>query len=119
MESAISAGTDATLQCMGHKYASERKLPHRDEERHAQPEVPLHRAKKNTKRWCKGKVGREHKVELGVSKNGWGRRQCEYVDWLRWLHDDGWMCRHVRSCTVCGKVMEYSLGRECPDWKPR
>lgn len=101
---------------MGHKYASDRKVPHADEVRHAQPEVPPHRSRKDTKRWCRGKPGVEHQLVVRRSKNGWRSDACRYISW--WWKDDGWSCQHERGCTACGKTVVYGLGLECPDWKP-
>ena len=44
--------------------------------------------KKNTRKWCKGKVGREHKLEW--EKSSWG-----------------FSSTYVHICTVCGKHLDY------------
>jgi hypothetical protein len=52
------------------------------------PEIPKgSKRKKNTKKWCKGIEGREHKVIHWVEKNRWG----SYVD----------------KCENCGKEMKH------------
>lgn len=56
------------------------------------PEVPRHRNGKDTRRWCRGKVGVEHKVQAA-----------EIHSWLT-----------VHRCTVCGKHVEP--GRWSPRW---
>lgn len=77
-------------------------------------------AKKDTRRWCKGKVGREHVREI---------REHRYLPALKrdpqcgpWIASDGWViqewhCHHEVYCTVCGKVFWYDQF-ECPD-RPR
>jgi hypothetical protein len=53
-------------------------------------EVGKHRSSKNTRRWCKGVVGREHKPECvphGEQSRGY--------DWRNW------------QCTACGKVLAH------------
>lgn len=62
------------------------------------PEEPKPRpVKKDTKHWCKGKVGREHKLE--------------WIDWpnehySKWHADRGIERCKVHACTVCGKHFE-------------
>jgi hypothetical protein len=51
---------------------------------HGEPEVPRSRAKKDTKRWCKGKIGREHKPSCVARK---------YF--------------YVLECSVCGKHIDW------------
>lgn len=66
---------------------------------HDGPEVAKPSATKDTKRWCKGKVGREHKlvVTLDVKWHGYPRL--------------------LRSCTTCGKEFgSYSGWGKEPDW---
>lgn len=64
---------------------------------------------KNTKRWCKGKVGREHKPAL-VLRSMWGHRTCDPTSTSRWFG-----CYHQEVCGYCGKVLRWSIPRkECP-----
>lgn len=62
--------------------------------------------KKDTKRWCKGKVGREHQPKCTPHLPGLGIF-------------DGWF---DLACSVCGKVLDrhWPLGRreraDRPDW---
>lgn len=60
---------------------------------------PRHSKKnKNTVKWCKGKVGREHimgSVRLSTYECGTGA-----------------YCVHVAACTVCGKHFDFI---PCPD----
>jgi hypothetical protein len=57
----------------------------RRDERHTHEgqEVPTHNKKKNTKRWCKGKVGREHKFEL-VQQRFWTLHKCSVCGKQEW-----------------------------------
>ncbi len=52
-------------------------------------------AKKNTKRWCKGKVGREHKLECMKAPT------LMLGDPPRDMHEHD----RVLACTVCGKQL--------------
>lgn len=53
--------------------------------------------KKDTKRWCKGKVGREHVKEWRLN-----RRQ------ILWPGRRGW---YSLTCTACGREFDF-----CTDW---
>jgi hypothetical protein len=79
--------------------------------------------KKDTKRWCKGKVGVEHVVELKTS--GWRNPQtdefvtCRWVPWGRRPH---YSCYCRKVCKTCGRVMDNGYLRdktECPYWEPQ
>jgi hypothetical protein len=70
-------------------------------------------SKKNTKKWCRGKVGAEHKP-VCVSYNEWENRRT----WAKWSKD--WK---VLICSECGKQLDYwwpntiiSEKKPCPDW---
>jgi hypothetical protein len=110
-----------------------------DEERADAPEVaPPPRARKDRRRWCRGKAGIPHQAEMRFSKRalygqarwdqvrmcGWKeRRKWRVVDGeLKWLPNGVWeySCWHELACTECGKILNhYPRGSECPDWKPR
>jgi len=77
-------------------------------------------AKKDRRRWCKGKIGVEHKLEVMLRKPMQiGDRiediTCRYPSWgtRSWCP---WMCFHKRECVTCGKILEHGLGIECPLW---
>lgn len=79
-----------------------------------QPRRP--RAKKDTKRWCRGKVGVEHQKTVVMGQNysypckdgGWFDRE------TRTWHSSGrWICWHVIACENCGKQFVGKV--ECPD----
>jgi hypothetical protein len=69
-------------------------------------------ARKDTRTWCKGKVGRPHTpqvvlipwaVSMGLS--------CSPGDYA----PSGWNCLHRVSCSTCGKIQSQFLGSACPD----
>lgn len=71
--------------------------------------------KKNTRRWCKGKIGRKH-VLVTTRPEG---KDCHWVEWqvhgrpndpYRW-----YACNHQIICEKCGKILKDSLAKECPD----
>jgi hypothetical protein len=73
------------------------------------------KSKKNTKRWCKGKVGREHVGEI-VLNPIWGKSDCGEVRW--W--PGRWSCYHMLACKNCGKRIQWGLRvAECPVWLER
>lgn len=64
----------------------------------APPAIPKHQAKKNTKRWCRGKVGVEHRFE--------------------WIHDTRYDYQlksdprtwwWTEKCIACGKHDRYCM----------
>lgn len=84
-------------------------------------------AVKDTRRWCKGKPGREHQPEIILPQVGWQTGNCKWLgrhDWrlIRQGRDDeattvGWACYHEERCSECGKVLRnrWELRpRECP-----
>ena len=72
------------------------------------------RARKNTRRWCRGKVGVEHTPEIQSDHRGLG--PCRVPPgWARWRST--WWCHHVERCSECGKTLRHSLDvGECPDY---
>lgn len=97
-------------------------------------EIPRHHATKDTKHWCKGKEGRQHKPKIVIPANlsNWWKDPCGWYEIaandLR-LH---YTCHHVELCSECGKVLRrnYSwlpqtkllpsemAAEECPDFTP-
>lgn len=50
------------------------------------PDVPKHKAKKDTRRWCRGRVGVQHEPEWRKSVRGpWSEH----------------------ACRACGRIMDY------------
>lgn len=74
--------------------------------------------KKNTREWCKGKVGRHHEVEMRRAPHVSDDTGCH-----RWPYGDEdskiWLCYHQIYCVNCGKVLTHALGDDCPDWMPK
>lgn len=71
-------------------------------------------AKKNTKKWCKGKVGREHQTRVmsGEEKN----RSFQHVDGSKFVSMKNWK---FLICIVCGKELDIYYGgssKRKPDW---
>jgi hypothetical protein len=84
-------------------------------DRHARDPEPAyrHRSKKNTRLWCRGKPGVEH--QTGVRLDSYHEEidnPCYRLQ--RWPKN--WWCSHQRYCTVCGKIMQVGIGRDCPDF---
>lgn len=77
--------------------------------------------KKNKKRWCKGKEGREHSYELGLptwaasgSYNAPHLTEWHCTIWNTVHRGQVWYCRHVMVCCKCGRQESYD-GADCPD----
>lgn len=130
---------------MGHSYDDGWDTkPKLDEARVLSPEAPRrHRARKDRRHWCRGKVGTGHELVYRVSKNnlwwmtrypdnphysggcGWRQQQRWNRGGSRWEPvPDKWFyrCVHELGCSECGKVLTASWrlpNRDCPDWKPR
>lgn len=74
-------------------------------------------AKKNTKLWCKGKVGREHSPKIQMSRYA-GARSCMVPSgWrLQMYPRSRWLCFHEIVCTGCDKIINHFLDPDqCPD----
>jgi hypothetical protein len=75
------------------------------------------RRKKDTRRWCKGKLGRKHKP--GIVFDDRFQRPCAPAPaWAQKLKGWWWMCHHIEICTVCKKHLRWYVPKEeCPTWK--
>jgi hypothetical protein len=84
-------------------------------------------ARKDTRRWCRGKEGREHRLVLVLRHDGFCDRRCEWVSWYDYRllfrgEDDegarvGWACSHQEVCESCGKIIRDLFqipAAECP-----
>ena len=76
--------------------------------------------KKDTRKWCKGHPGREHKptVVMGKWAVGYKSFTCKPrtgADRFWWPMDKhGWMCFHEVVCEVCKKRLADTPDR-CPE----
>ena len=76
--------------------------------------------RKNTRDWCKGKVGREHVPALELEPPALTNWICQWrSDWRVRLqgHAIGWHCCHREICQQCRKVLRepWEIGRTgCP-----
>lgn len=81
------------------------------------PKVTQSKSKrKDTRRWCRGKVGVEH--VLVIQKASWSRNfPCRMFSYRRGPNfPAAWVCRHQRACENCGKIIDHSIKvDECPD----
>jgi hypothetical protein len=77
------------------------------------------RQRKDTKRWCKGRYGREHRpvVQFSNWASYWierGRTCHETSGASTWMRES-WRCFHEITCERCGKILNYSVPKEqCP-----
>jgi len=66
---------------------------------HNGPNEPAHRSSKDKKRWCRGKVGVQHKLVVTLDSGG------------------RFFPRLVRHCSVCGKQFDtYCRWGAPPEW---
>ena len=73
-------------------------------------------AKKNTRRWCRGKVGVEHIPEIKLTKWPYQRGCKPPPAWaLERRPQIDWWCEHERACATCGKILSTNLDKpNCP-----
>ncbi len=93
---------------------TERANKRRDERHTKEPEKPLppKASKKNTKKWCKGKVGKEHTLVCMTGEEAKGGHGYRFSKAWRYL-----------VCTACGKELDIYYGDSWidnkevkPDW---
>lgn len=72
------------------------------------------RGKKNTRKWCRGKVGTPHRVEVVRHHYYSHTVPCH---WWQGYVKRSWVCYHAQRCTVCGKYLLENLRSECPEFK--
>ena len=78
--------------------------------------------KKDTKRWCKGKVGREHDYQIVVDMtHPWAHDgpsdtppKCEPYSKHYPHRPLSFWCNHIMKCSRCGKEL-YGANFVCPD----
>lgn len=87
-----------------------------DERPHPAPPVEERirpgRAKKDRRRWCRGKVGIEHTTAIRDKNPRWRYNEqiCGNPKHLRLF---GWICYEQEYCTECGKILRHTLGKDC------
>lgn len=73
--------------------------------------------RKNTKKWCRGKIGVEHQpVMVFDVKRAYLGLDCAELHRRsqRWSNSINW-CLHMLECTNCGKITKsYVLIEDCP-----
>jgi hypothetical protein len=77
------------------------------------PRVRPARARKDRRRWCRGKVGIKHQTTISIWKIYLARgiTDCyQYQPGKKWTR---WICVEQESCTQCGKILRHTLGPEC------
>lgn len=99
----------------------EQSADRRDERNVKDPELdnpPRKGGHKDKKKWCGGKVGREHKPECFIYHDLHKHNWTAIFSGKRW--SDRW---RVLVCTVCGKELAYYYGnkglfsdQKKPDW---
>lgn len=90
---------------------------HRDDQQAPWNQPRKGHARKSTRTWCKGKVGRAHQPVTAVPPNA--GRECHETGWWNretrsWDPKGRWSCEHVILCATCGKVLERWI-KDCPD----
>lgn len=79
-------------------------------------------ARKDRRRWCRGKVGVEHQSEVVLDPQ-WGRvcRESRIGKWEQhtsyktWVTvGSHWSCCHIEQCVECGKKLRHLTPEECP-----
>ena len=80
--------------------------------------------RKNTKLWCKGKVGRKH-VPVIEKRMPFGKADepCGWFNphWPPNLSKPIWRCFHITVCATCGKHLDKfqhwwgGVGEACPE----
>lgn len=73
--------------------------------------------KKDTKRWCRGKVGVEHEIETRLESAILWRDKTTPCGWSYGARNrKSWFwCAHEDKCTRCGKTL-WLKPEDCPDW---
>lgn len=66
--------------------------------------------RKNTARWCRGKVGVAHVPVIVLGQYG-GTKGCGPSNGLP--DNARWVCWHIEACQTCGKHLKSTV--PCPD----
>ena len=70
--------------------------------------------KKDKKKYCKGKVGRDHDYHMGLPSWASTGKEWHCETWNTVHMGRVWYCRHVMVCSKCGRQKPYD-GADCPD----
>lgn len=114
---------------------ADKRPPTLAEQRVAAPDAPPHRSRKNTRKWCRGKVGVEHVPGVRLSQTGrWAKSRgeviCHWEDCDHWSFvvmtglrnktGQFWRCLHEDYCATCGKTLSAGFNGvdsdRCPDY---
>lgn len=78
-----------------------------------------HARAKDTTRWCRGKPGRHHEIQVGFppNQNSYRRMICHRPLRLAQQFAQVWTCYHTVYCKVCGKILRTRLGMDCPNYE--
>lgn len=81
---------------------------------------PAAPARKDRRRWCKGRPGVDHVPRIVVVADRLYVTACGWAPKEIWRSAEvTWKCRHREECAICGKVLRETreLRREeCPQW---
>jgi hypothetical protein len=93
----------------------------RDELRERVQSAP---GRKNRRKWCGGRAGRSHNLEIAVPSNrpGYSRGCIPAPEWWRRTkfgakavaEGRAWWCDHSYICTTCGKIVDALPPTQCP-----
>lgn len=82
---------------------------------HVDPDAPEYRERRgrskrrDTKRWCRGKAGVEHRVQVVSFKD---------IDCREWSElGKSYLCFHENRCAECGRRLGFIKPQDCPDRK--
>lgn len=81
--------------------------------------VVPHRSHKDTRRWCKGRPGRQHLPQIMIPHNAVVLRGPLPTCGPSPVYGSGWSCYHAEVCTACGKHLRgwgFLPAEECPDF---
>ena len=83
----------------------------------------VHRSRKDTRTWCKGRVGTPHQLVIefdfrsGIRRCFWSSSYATAMGTRE--HQWSYHCGHVERCRLCGKIMRFFLDKsECPSAHP-
>lgn len=79
--------------------------------------VTPHRSHKDTRRWCKGRPGREHDRQITIPHNATILRGPLPACGPSSVFGSGWSCYHAEICKACDKHLRgwgFLEAEECP-----